>query len=488
MSSITNIPIEIKNAIFNKIRSVTDEFDNEEKRDTLFQEDYGLIDDEGDKDLFQKILDFANTQDIRSIANKNLNFCYPSSFLIQGNIVSARMSIQGAGGDLVDIFDDFTLYASRILIGKRNLESNFNSLWKQFESDFLSDKVEMVFYTQLASLYYHAGGIIENMIPKSGISIRYLHLDSNDDKALYYNLKKGLESSFRPVAPEEFSKTIPIIAEYKISVRKTDKLEVQFKNAADIFEKIAFVIRIVCGGAVHYDFVKPIFLGNLTSKGNLVQGYQSNHLFSQKTNSTTIENGPYETWITRLWSGIESRDMFEWQFVNQKIRDSYNRIPLNDPFYSYDDNYQLSKQLERIVDLIQALENIIGDYGFHNVEYLAKLIAPTDQQHQQEIMSIIHPLYKLRDKYLHGKSYGSESVSSIFTSNYQGKIELLDQKAHSLEYFIRKVLTFSIMNSDLKDKIMAYHQALGRKMYSQPRRNHSTTNQPSFPTLKSIYY
>ena len=203
-------------------------------------------------------------------------------------VVSVRMSLQGSGGDLIDIFEDFVLYAMRLQSESGYNYERIQEEWDKFQSDFFEDEVEITFYTHLATCYYHSGGIIEDMISDPDIKVRYLHTDNIKDKMLYFHLKSSVEGSFRSVSKEEFLKAgIPLIIEYKKRVNKSDRLETHFHDAATVFDKVTFIIRTICGGSAHFDFIKPIFLGNLATNSELLQSYPSNHLFAN-TDATTI--------------------------------------------------------------------------------------------------------------------------------------------------------------------------------------------------------
>lgn len=480
------IPSIIKDRIFEIIRQATVQFNSDEEKKKLLESSYSFIDEDEETELVQQIIDFANTPEIKPIANKNLNFCHPSTFNMPNGIVSARFSLQGAGGDLVDIFEDFILYATRLLSDSRYNEQLLQEEWDKFQSDFFQDEVEITFYTHLATFYYHSGGIIEDTIPDPNIKVRYLHTDNIKDKMLYFHLREGIESSFRPASKEEFLQTtVPIIIEYKKRINKTDRLETHFHDAATIFDKITFIIRIICGGSAHFDFIKPTFLGNLATHSELLQNYPSNHLFTN-TDATTMGNrAPDETWVTRLWGGIATRDIFEWQFVNQKLRDSYSRVNRNDTNYFYDKAYQLTRQLERIVDLIQALENVIGDHGTDNAEYVAIINARGNTQSQTEIQTKLTALYTLRNKYLHGRPTGSDSIESEYQNSFHGRIEELESTVNMFDYNLKNIIMISVMNSDFKERILDYHRSLGRNVFGERRQR---PNPIPFPIFNTVYY
>lgn len=476
-------PSDIKTRIFKIIEEVIPQFSSEEDKKELFENGYSFIDEDEETELVQQIIDFANTPEIKPIADKNLRFCQPSTFNMPNGVVAVRMSLQGSGGDLIDIFEDFVLYAIRLQSESGYNQEQLQEEWEKFQSDFFQDEVEITFYTQLATCHYNSGGIIEDMISDPNIKVYYLHTDRIQNKIIYYQLK--------PAGREEFSEaSVPLIIEYKKRVNKSDNHEIQFHDAASIFEKVTFIIRIICGGSAHFDFIMPMFLGNLAAHSGLQQNYPSNHLFTN-TDATTIGRiSPEETWITRLWGGIVNRDIFEWQFVNQKIRDSHSRVIRNDPNYFFDRTYQLTRQLERIVDLIQALENVMGDYGTDNAEYVANVNATSNPQVHADIQTKFTALYSLRNKYIHGRPTGIDSVETIYQTNFQNRIEELENAVHTLDYNLKKIVMVSIMNNDFKDRLLDYHRGLGRTYFDatgRPTRDRRPTA-IAFPTFSTIYY
>jgi len=479
------IPSNIKDRIFEIIRQALTQFGSEGEKKKLLENSYSFIDEDEETELVQQIIDFANTPEIKPIANKNLSFCHPSTFNMPNGVMSVCMSLQGSGGDLIDIFEDFVLYAVRLQSEAGYNEEQLQEEWDKFQSDFFQDEVKITFYTHLATCYYHSGGIIEDMIPDPDIKVRYLHTDNIKDKMLYFHLRSAAGS-------EEFlGAIVPIIIEYKKRVNKNDRLETHFHDAATVFDKVTFTIRTICGGSAHFDFIKPIFFGNLAAHSELLQNYPSNHLFAN-TNATTIGRiAPEETWITRLWGGIATRDIFQWQFVNQKIRDSHSRIIKNDSNYFFDKTYQSTRQLEKIVDLIQALENVIGDHGTNNAEYVAIINARENPQTQAKIQAKLTSLYTLRNKYLHGRPTGADSVETVYQSDFHGRIEELETAVNTLDYNLKKIIMVSIMNSDFKDRILDYHRGLGRSYFDVATGRPTRDRRPTaiaFPTFNTIYY
>jgi len=479
----------IKTKIYEIVKTKSLEFDSEELKTELMENSYSFL--YQDEALSNEIIDFVNQPEIKPIADRNLSFSSPSTFSMPNGVVSVRMSLQGAGGDLLDIFEDFILYVLRIMSEIGYKEEVMDEEWKMFEGDFFNDDVDVFFYTQIATFYHHAGGIIEDLIPDNEINIRYLHRDAIKDKVLYHILKKSVSGgSFGSVAPEEFTQnTLPIIIEYKKRIKKTDTLETHFADASSVFDKVTFIIRVISGGSAHYDFIKSTFIGNHAGNNQLFQSFASNHLFAN-TNSTTLENGPYETWITRLWDGIKTRDMSEWLFVNQKLRDSYSRVSQTDQNYFFDKNYQLARQLERIVDLIQALENVMGDHGTNNSEYMALINGGSDIARQTQIQTDTANLYSLRNKYIHGKTTGTDSVESEYQSNFHNNIDELEGAVDRFEYNLKKIIMISIMNNDLKQRVLDYHRGLGRNYFDptgRPTRDRNPVAIP-FPTFNTIYY
>jgi hypothetical protein len=475
-------PSPVKNSIILIVKRVILEFSKPDRVNDLYDNTYYFLDDQDD--LVEKIIRFGNRRDVLPIARKNIKFSYPHTVSSGGSIVTVGIAIGGDAQLLTDFFEDFIRFSSRMLIGEKDIDAKLEDLWATFEEDFFSDDATVTFTTQLASFYFQGEGMIEDLA-KPKVTIRYLHTDNSEGRTLFSNIKKSIESSYRPPDVTEFTKSIPIIAEYKKTVKKTDRIDAYFSEASSYFEKITFLLRTICGGSAHFDFIRPIVLGNLASDHALIQTYASNHLFTNSPESSTLGNGPYSTWFCRSWAGIESRDIMEWSFVNLKIRDSYSRILRNDPNTFFDEEYKLSRCLEKLVDLIQALENILGDYGRDNGEYVSELVNAPDAQKRKEIKKTVEALYKIRDKYLHGQPSGGNSLESTFNSVFDGKIENLEQAIHSLDYYLKQIILLNVMNPDFKEKFREYHTSLGRPILQIVR---VPSNPQPFPQLKTIYY
>lgn len=210
------IPSSIKDRIFEIIKQSLTQFSSDEAKKELLQNSYSFIDEDADPSLVKQILDFANLPEVKHIVDKNLNFCHPHTFNMPNGVMSVQLSLQGSGNDLIDIFEDFILYAMRLQSQDGYNEELLQEAWNKFQYDFFQDEVEVTFYTHLATCYYHSGGIIEDMIPDPNIKVRYLCTDNIKDKMIYFHLKNAIEGSYRPTSKDEFVETtVPIIMEYK---------------------------------------------------------------------------------------------------------------------------------------------------------------------------------------------------------------------------------------------------------------------------------
>jgi hypothetical protein len=112
-------------------------------------------------------------------------------------------------------------------------------------------------------------------------------------------------------------------------------------------------------------------------------------------------------------------------------------------------------------------------------------------QMQTDIQSKLTSLYTLRNKYLHGRPTGADSVETVYQSDFHGRIEELETTVNTLDYNLKKIIMVSIMNSDLKSRILDYHRGLGRSYFDivsgRPTRDRRPTA-IAFPTFNTIYY
>lgn len=476
-----SMPIRIKELVLERIKEnisgYTDPLDTVE----LYENKYLYLVDEDE--LTREILNlYTNRALIRKI-EKTINFSYPYTVTQDNGVVAVGIALGGKSQLLLDIFDDFIRWACRMLAAEAEIDAKFETLWNSFENDFLADEVEVTFITQLATFYYQAGGILNELVPN--VKIQYLHQDNNENRAKRALIKQALDSSYRPPDPKEFLDHIPVVAEFKVKLRKDDKIAERYVEARKLFEKICFLLRTVCGGSAHFDFVLPVCIGNFSSEHLFMQIYHSNHLFTNATEGTTMENGPYETWFRRAWVGMQDRDIDEWQFAILKTRDAHARLKRNDFNVFYDKEYKFSRCLEKNIDLIQALENILGDFGRFNGEYVSKLINSPNDAHRRDVKKKIEGLYKIRDKYLHGQPTGRDSLESTFQSVFNSRIEELESALQSLEYYLSQIILLSVMNEDFKEKMRNYHTSKGRPILRIER---IPANPQQFPTLNTVYY
>ena len=318
------------------------------------------------------------------------------------------------------------------------------------------------------------------MIPNPNVEIKYLLGRSPEEKMIYHGLQKNFQDCYIEKISEEFNKFGTIII-YNLIINKTENLNSVIDKGEDIFNKICLILRLTCGGSAHYDFIKPFYLGNYSNRSAIIKEFPENHQLSYSDEETVIRNGPFDTWIKRLWEHIYAREYSEWIFPNQKIRDSYYRNFILKSDVLFDKKFKFFRQIERLVDLIQALENLMGGSGSINRKPVAKLMANNNSEKENEIEKSIGDLYKLRDKYIHGSI---NSLTSLYENKF-GNLDKFKEAINTFEYYLRRIMIFDIVNTDFKDKMTDYKNSL------KPITEIITSGpaQPmEFPDLNTIYY
>lgn len=479
-------PKEIKDAIHSIILGGVEEFSSlDDESDLLEGHFHFFSENKGTKKVEKAIFKFVNQSEVEPIARANIKFCFSStSFCKDG---SSELTSGNDGRGILNIFDDFILMTLRLILNNQDdAEKIFETQWKKFEEDFFSEKVEIRFYAQISNFFHNTGGILEELIPSGEAKIRYLN-ESEDDRFIFHAIRQSIKdfgSIYMPNLADEFSSSTPRIMQCILKIDKSDNIFNCLNKVYQIFEKITFVIRVISGGSVHFDFIRPFFLGN-NCDCMFIRVFPPNHLFSNCQNTTNLHQCD-DIWIQRLWKSIENRDFAIWQFSNFKLRDSYMRTQDDSLGRFVDNNFKLNRFLERTVDLAQIIENIVGDFGYSNAEYVGKLISKGDTGREKEISECVGNLILLRNKFLHGKP---SELEQVFASKFNNNLENLEQELNKFEYYAKQTIILSIMNNDLTQKMEAYHQSLGRKLIRPGTPNTKRTNASiQFPTFNTIYY
>ncbi|MBC8386473.1 MAG: hypothetical protein H8E13_00230 [Actinobacteria bacterium] len=317
-------------------------------------------DNESDKKLINNIVAFIEShKEILPIIEKNISLCNPKVFKRISDVKVFSVSLGGSIDDILDIFNDFIHYTISLLLTHNNIDKKLEEYWNDFEKDFLNDEINITFIANISNFYFQSGGIIKNLIPTSNIKISYLNLKNNENKNIYFTLKKNFRYCYINSLAKELDE-YNIIISYQLSINKFKELNKIIESAEDIFNKICFIIRLICKGSAHYDFIRPFYLGNYSSDKPVIKEFPENHLLTYNNEDSIVRNGPFETWIQRLWEYIYFRDYSKWILPNQKIRDSYYRSYIVDEGIPYDEKFKFFREIERLIDLIQALENLMG--------------------------------------------------------------------------------------------------------------------------------
>jgi len=480
MDDINKFPEEIKNFLFSKIKENLIIFSGQNKTTELFENNFFCLDEDKkeNKQFIKDLNKFLKEDSVTSIAIKNINLCNPEIINRGGDVKSLSIPLCEPIEFLLDIFNDFINYAARLAINESQQEKIIEEEFKNFEQDFFSDEITITFITNISNFYYHAGHI-DNLIDvqDSNLKAKFLSLNNNKNRNIYFTLKNNFEFCFLKTLFNEI-KNCPTIIEYTIKINKQENLNDLIDKAEDIFNKVFLAIRLICGGSIHFDFIRPFFIGNYTSNTPIIKEFPENHLYIYCENETTIKNGPFEVWINRVLKHLISKDYIKYVFVNQKIRDSYYRKFILNSKTPFSYKFETLKFVERLIDLIQGIENIMGGYGSTNRKALGKLLSKGEINKEKEIEELIKDLYEIRDKYIHG----SNQVFSIIKKLYKNNDEF-EKNIDRLEYILKQAIIFDILNEDFNDKIKEYTESL-RPQYKKI----AEASPINFPSFKSIYY
>jgi len=481
MTDINKFPEEIKNFLITKIKENLILFSQQNKTTELFENNFFYLDEDKkeNKQFIKELNKFLKEDSVTSTVIKNINLCNPKIINRGGDKKSISIPLCEPIEFLLDIFNDFINYATRIAINESQQEKIIEEEFKNFKQDFFSDEITITFIANISNFYYHAGHI-DNLIDIQDLNLKakFLSLKNNKNRNIYFTLKDNFKLCFLKTLFNEI-KDCPTIIEYTIKINKKENLNDLIDKAEDIFNKVFLAIRLICGGSIHFDFIRPFFIGNYTSNTPIIKEFPENHLYTYCEKETTINNGPFEVWINRVLEHLILKDYIKYVFVNQKIRDSYYRkyiLHSNTPF-SY--KFETLKFVERLIDLVQGIENIMGGYGGStNRKTIAKLLSKGDIEKENEIEELIKNLYKIRDKYIHG----SDKFFSIINNLYRTNTEF-EKDIDKLEYFLKQIIIFNIVNDDFDTKIKEYTESL-RPQYKKI----AEANPINFPSFKSIYY
>jgi len=479
----TCFPPTIKKYILEKIIIVKDNFEKKGNLDKdFFNRDIYCFDEDekNDKEFIKHLVKFINSKkELQKIFNENIKISYPSVFNRGGNLKAFRVSLGTSVDDVLDIFNDFIIYSVGRLLNSSDIYNKLEKYWGSFEREMFANKIEVKLVANISQFYSHYGGDLRKLIPDPNIEIKYLSPIYPEERIIRNVLLKDIKGCYIKDLSKEFNK-YGIVIVYKQEMKKTEDLNRLITNSEDIFNKICLVLRLICGGSVHYDFVRPFYLGNHSSPTSTIKEFPENHLFSYNGRDTIIRGDWEENLVKKLWVFIKNRDYFEWVFSNQKIRDSYYRKSILKSSMHYCEKFKFFIEVERLIDLIQALENLMGGSGVINKIPAAKLIAKGNSEKEMCIEMLVANLYGLRDKYIHGSI---NSLTSLFKKNF-GNLDVLVREINLFENYIKKIMIFDIANKDFKDKISKYKKSL-----KPPTKIIVTgkTKPIPFPQLNTIY-
>jgi len=482
MDDINKFPEEIKNFLFSKIKENLIFFSEQNKTTELFENNYFYLDDENEenKQFIKDLNKFLKEDFIKSIIVKNINFCNPKIINRIGEVKSFSVPLCEPFEFLLDIFNDFIIFVTRLAINEKQQGKIIEENFKNFEHDFFSDEIPITFITNISYFYYHSGDI-DNLINIQDVNLKakFLLLRSNENRNIFFTLKDNFEFCFLKTLFDEI-REYPTIIEYTININKKENLNDLIDKAEEIFEKVFLAIRLICGGSIHFDFIRPFFIGNYTSDTPIIKEFPENHLFTYCEKETTINNGPFEVWINRILEHLIPRDYLKYVFVNQKIRDSYYRKFIFNSKTPFSYKFETLKLVERLIDLIQGIENIMGGHGSTNRKAIGKLLSKMDNNKENEIEELIKNLYEIRDKYIHGSDKFFFIIKSFYKTNFE-----FEKDIDRLEYNLKQIIIFDILNDDFKNKIKEYIESLKPIMEYKKIREASPI---AFPRFKSIYY
>ena len=483
MTETLNFPEKIKKYLILNIKDNINYFSK--KNDglkELFENNYFYLDEENkkDKNFIENLQEFIKDDFIKSTIIKNINFCNPKTINRISELMAFSIPLCEPFEFLLDIFNDFINYTIRLCINEKQQDKLIEEHFSNFEHDFFSDEIPITFIANISRFYYYSSDI-ENLITNQdlNVKVKYLLLRNNTNKNIYFTLKKNFKTCYSNTLSDEI-KNYPTIIEYTTFINKNENLNDLMDKTEDIFNKIFLAARLICGGSMHFDFIRPFFIGNYTSITPIIKEFPENHLFTYNDKETTINNGPFEVWINRILESLLQRDYFKWVFVDQKIRDSYYRNSILNSKIPFSYKFKASKQVERLIDLIQGIENIMGGYGSSNRKPLGKLLSKGEINKENEIEELIKNLYEIRDKYIHG----SNKIFSIIKNKYKTNTEF-EKDIDRLEYILKQTIIFDILNEDFGDKIQKYIESLKPPMEYKII---GEANPIPFPKLNTINY
>lgn len=321
---------------------------------------------------------------------------------------------------LAHCLDGFYTYTLPRIVFSKNPHEEYKKIFDNFLSDFLSEKFCFLFFFKFENLYNEKSSIkldSDNII--DGCSgFKFVNFDSQLAIEKYCFFKE-----ISKYCLEEAKRTygINVIPEYKsndvnffwyfqreLKIDKSKFLKGFNLDTYNQFRKIIFLMRMVCNSLTYFEIMafRPKYQVNfdltITSKRFPGHRIDSHGMFN---------NHPIADWnqiaLIDLWNKIKDIDYELLMVPDFKYEYCLKRSESHNPS-GYDENYMFNN-FDRILDLFQGIENILGAPKNKKYAYIKDLwpvlLYPdkAKAKGRQEEQNRIKFMLDIRHDYAHGE-------------------------------------------------------------------------------------
>ena len=359
---------------------------------------------------------------------------------------------------LSHFFEDFFQYVVYKCVEADNPDEEFDKAWKFFEDEFFAEENNFEFQARLKNVYYHGGIGLDNVIPWDDVTL-FSARTPLDYRMLGWERKGGYHYEFL-----DFFQPPWLLLRKKAVIGRNKSVLSACKEAEAQFNLFTFVVRNVSGGDAYFNDIRFFGLGHFSPQSILGVSWSSisdNDIYEEFGEYTTIEH-PWDWSISKVLDKCNPSSYKDFVFADWHTR-------LNGKFkFPFDQEYsQTRKQYyfyEQILNLSFVFNSLLPDLKGRNgypsaiknkefrEDYLPEVLSTYGGVDKSNANSTIKTIYDIRNNIAHGKP--QDAISAL---NSLGTEEDIKNKIHFFQYVVNKITLISLVNTDFKIKMVAYH-------------------------------
>lgn len=427
-----------------------------------------------------------NTSEHKDTIKSKLASVVPDTAGVSGNGLgtwSQSLDDKSITTKLMRCVEDFVCHTVHSAIYEdKDFRTEFYEKWENFQTELTSPTLKVKFFMPVSRYYWSHNGAPEKIFEGSNVKYSGFPTDT-----FYYSLMAKVNSAYGSTAIwDEIDKSrILLVAEYEL----TPPFNLGAFCSQAYFEarKAIFPVQLTSDSSIHIDCAVPHLLGNYcTDTYALLKSYydhEAKYEYRRDVDQYEQEQLRQASYITNHISNDKV------VFVDTKVRQYASRLKKENTggWSEYKSDFSvISPYVEKVVDLVQILEGNIGECGKWNAKYLVKILGIRTQKGRTKLTRLFTTMYDIRNKYLHADIYGKDGLYNILTANYRDRYGFNhDRFVNDIElfsYHVKKACYISILQPDIRDKVVSYHISLGRNFHGD--RSGLPTNRLRFPRIR----